>query len=126
MSFEPDLVAFLNGNSTITDVIGTRLYPDMIPQDVTMPAVSYQIISRQGEHSTPQGFSNLAKYRVQFTVVAESALSRAVVVDAWGTAVDGMRAGLIQAGFFDNQVNSYVMDTERYVSRIDYMFWYGG
>jgi hypothetical protein len=53
----------------LASLIGTRCYPLNVPQDVALPAVTYQTSSvPQFSHS---GYTNLTETRVQFTVLAE-------------------------------------------------------
>ena len=39
MSAESELYAALAGRPALTALVGTRIYPDAIPEDVTLPAV---------------------------------------------------------------------------------------
>jgi hypothetical protein len=49
MSLQTALVAIKSANSTLNSLIGTRFSPDILPQEVTLPAVTFQIISRVPE-----------------------------------------------------------------------------
>lgn len=42
MSAESALYAALSGASGLTALVGTRIYPDVIPEDADLPAVVYQ------------------------------------------------------------------------------------
>ncbi len=41
---EEAIVSKLMSESAITALIGQRLYPQVVPQDVTLPAIAYQRI----------------------------------------------------------------------------------
>lgn len=41
MSAETDLYAALSGASAVTAIVGTRIYPDAVPQDVKGASVAY-------------------------------------------------------------------------------------
>ncbi len=49
---------------------GSRIYPLILPQSPTYPAVTYQMISNQGHHDIPVDFP-----RIQFTTWSESILA---------------------------------------------------
>ena len=42
MSAETDLYAALSASSALASLVGTRIYPDAIPEDQALPAVVYQ------------------------------------------------------------------------------------
>ncbi len=45
MTVEADLYSRLTGFAGLAALVGNRVYPQMIPQAVTMPAISYQRVS---------------------------------------------------------------------------------
>lgn len=45
MSLESGLYSALAADATVSSLVGTRIYPEIMPQDVTYPAISYQRIS---------------------------------------------------------------------------------
>ena len=42
---EAELVAQLKANSTLTGLVGTRIYPLTAPQNVVIPYITYQIVN---------------------------------------------------------------------------------
>lgn len=73
MSVESDLVALLTGDATVGGLIGSRVYPLLIPQDTAVPAVAYQEIAGTGESSLGLDFPGLA-YLYQLRLVDDSYL----------------------------------------------------
>lgn len=61
------LVAYLNGYSALTALIGNRLYPGLLPQSVPLPAITYQRISR-APASVRSGRDLLVASRYQFNI----------------------------------------------------------
>jgi len=45
MSIESDLYTHLKNDSGVSDLVGTRIYPLMAPQNVINPYITYQVIS---------------------------------------------------------------------------------
>lgn len=41
MSAETELYAVLSGSSGLTALVGTRIYPDILPEETSLPAVVY-------------------------------------------------------------------------------------
>lgn len=68
------LYSRLTTDATLTGTLSTRVYPDHIPQSPTLPAVSYNIVSRVPTESNTQIFET----RVQ--------------LDCWASTYDGAHA----------------------------------
>ena len=64
-TIETAIFKSLTEESSISDIMGTRLYPLIAPQDATLPYMTYQQISGDRDHvlSGPTGFT---KNRFQF------------------------------------------------------------
>lgn len=54
------LRTFLIADATVAGLVGTRIYPAILPQDPTYPAISYQYIAGASDISTdgPTGLAN--------------------------------------------------------------------
>ena len=88
MSIESSLFTALTGNAALTALIGTRLYPDAMPQGAVLPCIVYQRIS------TPrtQGFGSsqpviVSRPRLQFSCWALTASAALAVCAALRTAL---------------------------------------
>jgi hypothetical protein len=78
------LVTLLKSEPTIGALLGSpalRYTPDAIPQGTTLPAAAYQLVSASREN-TLATIGTLAHPRIQLTVWATSAASRAAVKSA--------------------------------------------
>jgi len=71
MTLESAIRTALVGDANINAIIGDRVYPLLIPQDVAYPAIAYQRISGKNLRSH-DGADSLENVRVQLTLVAES------------------------------------------------------
>lgn len=79
------LRAHLVADAGVTAEVGTRVYPEMMPQNPTLPALTYQQVSQQNVDETLQGSSQLGVARFQISCYAEKYIdadSAARAVDA--------------------------------------------
>lgn len=60
----------LLGEESVSELLGTRLYPNKLPQNPTLPAVVYSVVSEVPLHTLDAGGYELARSRVQFDVYA--------------------------------------------------------
>jgi hypothetical protein len=68
---ETAVYAKMIGDEAIADLVGTRVYPLVIPQTAALPAIAYQKISSQ-KMQAHDGGSHLARSRFQITLEAET------------------------------------------------------
>lgn len=66
-----DLVAHLQGDVALSALIGTRIYPQILPQNGTLPALVYQLISRTPA-SMRNANDNLVQTRWQWSINART------------------------------------------------------
>lgn len=97
MSIETDLVTALNSDATVAALISDRVFPLVVPQDVTRPAIAYLVVSQPREYSH-SGAADFAFTRIQLTCEGTTyanakALIAAVkaVVHAWGWMIANER-----------------------------------
>jgi hypothetical protein len=79
---------YLLTKSGVTDEVGTRIHRDHLPQDPTLPAVVFHVISDVKEHHMG-GASLLAMARVQLDVIAETFGAAQDAAEAIRNAADG-------------------------------------
>lgn len=124
---EEGLYTHLMNQSAVTDLISTRLYPLIVPQDADLPAVAYQRITGAPAHSH-EGPSGLARARIQLTIVAASYSEAKAVAEAVRQALDGKRRGLggVDVGMcmLADDADDWSAAFEGPVVRQDYVFWY--
>ena len=122
------MVVHLMGDTGVTGIIGTRLYPMVVPQDAELPAAAYQQLSGPREHSH-SGASGLVRARVQFTCMGASYNAAKDVAEALRLSLDGFKGSMgnvdVQAVFLDNEVDGYASTFEAAVTRVDFVVWYG-
>lgn len=123
--------AILKAASGVTALVGgsssPRIYPNVVPQDVALPAIAYQRIStrRRAVHGSP---ASLARPRLQLTILAETysevkALAAAVreAMDGYMGTVGGVEVGVALA---DDETDEFGSSNNLHVVRQDWMIWH--
>lgn len=127
MTIEAGIYAYLIANSGVFALVGTRIYPQVIPQDAEMPAMAYQRISGPRDHSH-SGPSGLVVARMQLTCMAASYDGAKALGEAVRAAMDGysgtMGTVTVDACLLDNEIDSFAAVFEKPVVRYDYLIWY--
>ena len=70
MSIEPGLFAHLAADAGVASLVGSRIYPDRLPEAAPLPAITYQRVSTVAEQGVG-GLAGLSSARVQLTAWAE-------------------------------------------------------
>lgn len=68
---ESDLRTYLIEHEDLEDTIDTRVYPMFLPQNPTLPAITYQRVSGERDRSLT-GLNSLSHPRIQFDCWAET------------------------------------------------------
>ena len=127
MTLEEGLYAHLVADSGVAALVSTRVYPLLVPQDATLPAIAYQRISGPRDHSHT-GTTGLALARIQLTLIASSYANAKALGTAVRTAMAGLRGSMgavvVNACLFDNERDDWATVFEKPVVRHDYLIWY--
>lgn len=126
MMLEERLYTYLTSDSGLSALIDTRLYPDVFPENVTLPAVCYQRISTAPTYSRDSG-PVLCMSRFQFDVLAADALTRRQVALTLGAALNGFKGiadPRVDATFIDNDGVQYEDVTENFKATLDALIEY--
>lgn len=80
--------AYVLADATVANLLGTRLYPDMLPQKVTYPAGVITAVDIVRPNPL-RGVASLAKARVQIDIYAQPSdgQSSRAIADQAGTAI---------------------------------------
>lgn len=128
-TIEEAFVARTSTVGTIASLVSTRIYPLVVPQDISKPALAYQRLSHV-PYRSHSGFSNLSRTRLQVTVEAASYTSAraiaAAVRSCW-ESFKGTAGGVsIEACFVENDSDGYDEARLAPVARIDLMLTHNG
>lgn len=119
-ALEPKIVTLLAGNAGISALVSTRIYPVLIPQDGTLPAVTYQRVSG-GQINSTDGFTALENPRIQIDCMATTYAGAKAVAAAVFSAMEGSTT-------FDalliSDTDIYEDEVECYRVSMDFSVWH--
>ena len=130
---EEALNSVLIGNAAVGALVGARVYPLVIPEEATLPAVAYQRVSgvRDTAHSDAQGFPGelgWAMGRVQLTINAETYSAAKSVARAIRKALNGKRGSMgglmVHLARIENEQDGYNQTSKRCTVRLDVVVYY--
>ena len=129
MSIETDMVTYILTLTSITDLIGGRIYYQKLPDDPTLPAIVYNRIS--GPRSrTHDGDSNLSKPRIQYSIWAETDTSVMALADAFENEFKSFSgtagSSTVYATIVENRLSLIDTESKFYHIPIDLMIQYNG
>ncbi|KAB7769361.1 tail completion protein gp17 [Xanthomonas maliensis] len=115
MSFESDFRALL------TDLVGTRVYPDVPPDSPVYPLITYQQVGGRAQWFQDQTRPDKAHARIQVNVWADSraqanALARQVDARIAASSFAAEPYGAFEA--------DYSAEIKKYGTRQDFGLWY--
>lgn len=90
MSIATELRTFLLEDTTLAGLVGQRLYPNVLPQAPTFPAMTFTWVSGTRFHHLG-GSAGIAGPRVQFDCWAATYLEAEALFEALRLALDGFR-----------------------------------
>lgn len=128
-SFRVGLVDFLLDQAPIRDVVGDRVYPSVLPDKATLPAIVYQVVSNLQEFTYQQAVP-LRQPRIQIDGWARSRLETERIENAVAAALVGYRGPMgdvtYTAGWaLENSTDLFEQETRLYRISLDFRGWYG-
>lgn len=130
-TFEQGVYSKLSGTSAIRAIVDYRIYPLVLPQKESLPAITYRIVTNMPVHAMISD-ATLTGYRLQISCWGETYLSAKSIADAVKTALrDDLNATwgavTVQRCFFDNELDLYEPAegdfTAAYHIPIDFIVW---
>lgn len=113
MSLESDVFAALNGATAAAD----RVFPSVLKQGVTLPALTYQRIDTPRSHTHGER-GGLARPRVQVTCWAEThAAALALAAEVLAVMATFPKA------LSDTELDDYEPETGRHRRIVDFLIW---
>ena len=91
MSLEEGLKSALTADGTVNGLVSGRIYPELMPDDVTYPAISYQRISTVRRQFLT-GVDDFTQVRIQVDCWDSSYSGVKTLAAAVKSAIDGVRA----------------------------------
>jgi hypothetical protein len=131
MSFSSDLYAYVTADSTIASVIGTRLYPNLLPESsiTAWPGASmvYKTVNASREQ-THAGDSNLITKSVQFSIFSKTRADLSTVVDALCALFIPLKGAMgssnVGAAFHVHDSDSFETETRLFHGVVEFEIWH--
>lgn len=128
MTIEEAIYSHLTAETTMTDLVSTRIYPRQLPQNPTYPAVTYRRVSTSLDHLHGSA-TNLPFPRFQFNCYATSYGDTKTVANALKSVLDGFSGtfgGSIAVGAILslNEVDGFDPIAEVPVTSVDFVIIY--
>lgn len=120
MSLETGLYTALTSDSTITGLVGKRVYPGFMPQGVTYPAITYQRVSTVRTNML-SGVDDFTQVTVMIDCFDDSYSGVKALADAVKSAIDGVTvlgAQSVQHCFMDSMSDLSTIDGDREDRRV--------
>lgn len=113
----------LSGAAGLSALVSTRVYPELMPQSPTLPAVVYQMISNDREERHG-GQTGDARPRFQITCWASTPLAAAAVAEQVRLALMAMSGSVasvtIRGVWNAGETRGYEPDTLRHFVALDF------
>jgi hypothetical protein len=128
MEIGEGLRTFLLVDPGIAAVVGTRVYPVVLPQGLAQPAIRLTLISGQRVHASPQGGSMLSGPRIQLDAWAPSYASAYALAELIRKRINGYRGLMdavpVQGVFFADERDGFDAESKLYFVSRDYFVFF--
>ena len=114
MSIETNLYSTLTGDSGVSSLIGTRVYPNLAPEGAANPLVTYQLVAGSRE-ATIAGVGDAVRKRIQLSCHANTYSSAKAVAAAVISALEG-------DGYCELEYDLYDPTTQTHTVIVDWAF----
>ena len=122
MTLEDALYTKLTGTTAVSDLVGDRVYPAPLPQNIADPCISFQRIDTPREYSLT-GYANLASPRIQVDCWAETYEGATALANAVRQAVQGFSGDIgsvtVYAVFVVDERDSYEENSRSFRRSLD-------
>ena len=127
----PDLelavYSILTSDGTVAGLVAARVYPNVVPQDVALPAIAYQRLSATRVYAH-DGEAGYARARVQVTCMDDDFSGVKALVAAVQGALSGYRATVVGqkvfSSFMVNEFDTFTRVNGLHSVRCDFMMAY--
>lgn len=128
---ESAVYAILKAAGGVTALVGggasPRIYPNVVPQDVAVPAIAYQRISTY-RRPVLDGAASLIRPRVQLTILANSYAAAKATAAACMAALDGYRGSIggvsVGVAAAEDEEDQFGLSNNLHAVRQDYFIWH--
>ena len=131
ISIEEGLYHKLTNTAAITAIVSSRVYPAPLPQNPTLPALTYQLITPMSMTSH-QGMGGTAFPRYQITGWASTLAALVELMKQVRICLNGFKGTFgtggstvtVQSSLMAGGYDTYEPDTQRYMRAQDYIIYH--
>jgi hypothetical protein len=116
---EATLYTKLSTTAGIAALVGTRIYPMIMPQGSTYPAVTFQRIATEPRESCMVADCGIVRARIQITAWADTFTAAKAVADQVRQALQRWTGTGIQGSFIIGEYDLYDEEALKYGAAID-------
>ena len=122
---EQGLFTLISSDPTISGMIGTRVYPILLPESPTLPAITYQVTRGNGDPTFET--SGLIKLYMQFDCWGKTYSDAAQLRKALVKLLNGYQGVLsdgtdLQLGQFQQPIDFFEQDARQYRCAVEFYF----
>lgn len=124
MSFQSELRSFLLADATISSLVGTRIYPSVLPAGAALPAVVYFRVGGRTEHKPLKAQTVRTR---NFTIQVQAIATKYDEADALEEAIFARlneTSSTIAPRPLGETQDLYDEQTRQYITTSDYSIWY--
>ena len=111
---QQDILTLLTSSSALNTLVGTRIYPVVIPTGSALPCVTFSVTSSVPVDGHSLDMQAMTRMRVSVDVFSTSYLEAHTTAQAVRAALDGYTGGDIQLIYIENVQDFYMSDAEIY------------
>ena len=104
MTIETDLYTTLSGNAGVSALVGTRIYPNLVPESAANPCIDYSTVA-ETRVDTIAGVSDMRRSMMQISCHADTYAAAKGLAEAVFSALDGN-------GYLESAIDSYDPTTQ--------------
>jgi hypothetical protein len=122
---EQALHAYVTADATVGGLIGSRMYPQILPQGVTYPCLRYQRVSGPRDY-THNGASGWVRGRVQFDAYAPTYAGAKALFNAVRSRLSGFKGTMatvtVGSCLLLNEMDAWEEEPEPNIYRLPFDF----
>ena len=113
MSIEQTFFDTLSNDVTVSGLVGARIYPNVAPDNATVPYITYQVVVGIS-HNLINTAAATERKVIQTNCISNSYANAKVIAEACKSAINGT------AGYLTSEGDDYYEQIERHRVRLDF------
>jgi len=123
VAIESSIYSRLTAYAGVSDLVSTRIYPVVMPQGTTFPAITYQTNTRE-KNPTFGADSTISSKEMRITSWADTYSEAKDLADEVLGALNRWTSGDVQEVFHDDEGDTYNEELDKYGVYMDFVVWF--